>query len=280
MTLENEQETRPTGGSGRRVTDFMSFCEGDTDPTLNKKIRVLIDCDTEHLVYLDEELYAQWTFNEDAPAGFDDVANRIGQLETHSITQLSNPIQREAFERLLAEGMARILGDKNESKANAVLDEAKAYLQARGTENARRWFLEGVGWIALPALVLAGALLLISTKVSGALCRDVLQTLGAAAMGALGAFLSVASRTEAITFEPVAGPDIHRFEGGVRGVVGMAGALFLALAVKADLLLGIFRSLPHPFLGLLVACLIGGASERLVPSLISTMGKSLHSGGN
>lgn len=257
----------------------MPFCEGDIDPTLNKTIRTLIDCDTGYLVYLDEDLCVQWTFNEDSPSGFDDVANRIGRLETLSITQLL-PLQQEPFERLLAESMARILGDQNEEKAKASLDEAEAYLKARGTENARRWFLNGVGKIALPALVVTGVLLLALNSISAALWRDILEILSATGIGALGAFLSVASRTEAITFEPAAGPSIHEFEGGVRVVVGMAGALLVALAIKADLLLGIFHSLTRPFLALLVACLVAGASERLVPSLINTMGKSMHSRGN
>ncbi len=176
--------------------------------------------------------------------------------------------------------MARILGDKNEEKAQAVLDEAEKYLKARGTENARRWYLDGAGRIALLGLTVAGVLLLALNWVSSAPWRDVLETLSAAAVGALGAFLSVATRTETITFEPAAGPDIHRFEGRVRVLVGMAGALFVALAIKADLLLGVFHSLTHPFLALLVACLVGGASERLVPGLIDTMGKSIHSRGN
>jgi hypothetical protein len=265
-------------GSGTWVSDFTSFCEGDVDPTLNKKIQTLIDRETDYLVYLDEDLYAEWTFNGDTPSGFEDVANRIGRLETLSITQLL-PNQRAPFERLLAESMARVLGDKNEEKAKAVLDEAEAYLKARGTENARRWYLGGVARIGLPALVIAGALLLALKWVPSGVWREVLEILGGTALGALGAFLSVASRTEGITFEPVAGPDIHRFEGGIRVVVGMAGALFVALAIKSDLLLGILHSLTHPFLAMLLACLVGGASERLVPGLIDTMGKSMHSRG-
>lgn len=277
--MENEHDCRPVGGSGVQVADFTPFCEGDVDPTLNKTIRILIDSDKEHLVYLDQDLSPEWTYNGDTPSGFADVANRIGRLETLSAMQLLSS-QREPFERLLAESMARILGDKNEEKAQAVLDEAEKYLKARGTENARRWYLDGAGWTALLGLTVAGVLLLALNWVSSAPWRDVLETLSAAAVGALGAFLSVATRTETITFEPAAGPDIHRFEGRVRVLVGMAGALFVALAIKSDLLLGVFHSLTHPFLALLVACLVGGASERLVPGLINTMGKSIHSRGN
>lgn len=260
-------------GSGREVSEFNSFCEGDIDPTLNKEIRVLIDCDKDYIVYLDTDLYVEWSFNLDSPDGFQDVANRIGRLETISITQIPVEAQRAPFERLLGESMARILGDKDEKAAEAVLDEAEEYLKGRGAENARRWLLRGVAWIAIPALVVEGVLLLTLNFVSYEPWREVLEVLSAAAMGSVGAFLSVAWRTETITFEPVAGPDIHQLEGIVRVIAGIAGALLVALAIKADLLLGIFHSLTHPFPALLISGMIAGTSERFVRGLISTMGK-------
>lgn len=275
MQTDQREQLPPIGPSGREVSDFAIYCEGDTDPTSNKIIKSLIDCDKHYLVYLDQDLYVEWTFNGEPPTGYDDVANRIGRLETLSLTQLSAPSQREAFERLLGEAMARILGDNNGDKAKAILDEAEGYLKARGTENARQWFLSGVRSVAVPSLIIGGGLLLGSNWISNTLLRDVVETLGAVSMGALGAFLSVATRAEDINFEPTAGPVIHRFEGGIRVVVGMTGALFIALAIKADLLLGMFHSSGHSFLIMLVACLIGGASERLVPSLINTMGKAM-----
>ena len=275
MSSKKSDEPEPIGPSGRRVDDFEPFCEGDIDPTSNKRIRTLIDCDTNYLVYLDDDQYAEWTFNGESPLGFDDVANRIGRLETLSRTELL-PSQLELFERILAESMARILGDHKEDKAKAILDEAEAYLKARGAENARRWFLTGVAWVALPASIISGILMLILRSASSTLWQNVLQILSACALGSLGAFLSVASRTEDITFEPAAGPSIHHFEGGIRVVVGMAGALFVALAMKGDLLLGVFYHLPIPFIALLVACVIAGASERLVPGLINDMAKSMN----
>jgi hypothetical protein len=261
-------------GSGKRVDDFTPFCEGDIDPTLNKKITTLIDSGRGYLVYLDEDDFVEWTFICEAPAGFESTANKIGLLETLSLTQLS-ATQRKLFERGLGEAMARILGDHNEEKSKAALDEAALYLKARGNENARVWYLTGVGIVTLGALVVAGVLLLILRRVSDPLWRNTLEILIGAAIGSLGAFLSVAGRTEAIHFEPVAGPTIHKIEGATRAIVGVAGALFIALAIKGDLLLGVFHSLAHPFLALLVACLVGGAAERLVSGLISNMAKSL-----
>lgn len=270
--MNNEQNM----GSGKRVDDFTPFCEGDPDPTLNKQIATLIDAGKDYLVYLDEDVYVQYTFIGESPAGFGSTANKIGHLETLSLNELS-PRQRAPFERLLGEAMARILGDHNEEKAKAVLVEAEAYLKARGTENARVWYLTGAGITTLGALVIAGILLLILRRVSDPVWRNALEVLSAAAMGSLGAFLSVAGRTEAIHFEPVAGSAIHRIEGATRAIVGVSGALFIALAIKADLLFGVFHSLTHPFLAMLVVCLVGGAAERLVPGLISNMAKSMSS---
>jgi hypothetical protein len=261
-------------GSGRRVEDFTPYCEGDLDPTLNKKIRTLIDSDKDYLVYLDEDLYVEWTFICDSPAGFEDTANSIGHLETLSLTQLDET-QREPFERCLGEAMARILGDHNEEKAHAALSQAQAYLKARGSENARVWYLGGAETATLCALLTGAILLLIWHMVPDPMWRSALEVLIGATMGSLGAFLSIAGRTEAIHFEPVAGPRIHKVEGATRVVVGIAAALFAALAIKADLLFGVSQRLSHPFLALLVACFAAGAVERLVPGLIGNLAKSL-----
>src|ERR1035438_263908 len=159
--MENEQ----IKGSGKSVDDFTTFCEGDVDPTLNKRITTLIDSDTDYLIYLDEDHYVEWSLICQSPAGFDSTANRIGHLETLSLTQLS-AAQREPFERGLGEAMARILGDQSEEKAKAALDDAEAYLKARGSENAKVWYLKGVGSATLGALLVSGIILLILGRVS------------------------------------------------------------------------------------------------------------------
>src|SRR5438552_8037034 len=143
----------PPEGSGRPTSDFSSFCEGDIEPTLNKKIETLIDVTRNYIVYLDDEHFVEWSLHE-SPSGFDNVANKIGHLETLSITQLS-PSQRRPFARLLGEAMARILGGGEEKEANEVLDKADSYLDARGSENARRWYLQGVFLVSLAALATA-----------------------------------------------------------------------------------------------------------------------------
>jgi hypothetical protein len=274
MKTENNEKPNRTGSGLVDVVDFASFCEGDIEPKLNKRIRTLIDRTSSHIVYLDDDLYVEWAFFGTIPVGFDEVANRIGNLETISITQLTQ-LQREPFARLLAEAMARILGDRNDGEADAVLDKAEAYLKARGSENARRWYLSGVLWATSTSLAIAAIVLCIRYFTRNAEWGTGLEVAAASAFGSLGTLLSLASRTEAIRVEPVAGPQIHRFEAAIRVVVGVIGALFVAIAIRADLLLGVFHSLSHPFLALIAACVVAGASERLVPSLVNNMGSYL-----
>lgn len=276
----NETPLQPEEGSGRAVSSYSAFCEGDIEPSLNKRIYALIDCTNDYIVYLDDDFYVEWSFTRkhgNSPAGFDTIANKIGHLETLSITQLSRP-QREPFARLLAEAMARTLGDRDEKEAEAVLENAEAYLKARGTENARRWYLQGAGTVFLVAILIAVVLLVVRNNLTDPGWIGVLEIGVGTALGSLGALISIASRAESIHLEPVAGPQIHRFEGMVRVLAGMAGAFFVALAIKSDLLFGEFKSLSHPFLALLIACIVAGSSERLVPGLIKKMGKSIENG--
>ena len=78
-------------------------------------------------------------------------------LETLSMTQL-RPCQILPFRRPLAEGMARIIGDKDSSKACETIDKAEAYLKARGSENARSWYVRGALIAASVGLFIAAIL--------------------------------------------------------------------------------------------------------------------------
>ena len=133
-------------GSGRIVKDFSTFCENDVDPSLGKKIGTLIDSSKDYIIYLDEDYFVQWSYTEaydsKVTKGFADIANRVRFLETLSRSELRDP-QIDLFAGLLAEAMARIIGDRNEIKANASLKNAESYLSARGLENARSWYIMG-----------------------------------------------------------------------------------------------------------------------------------------
>src|SRR5262249_52903125 len=151
----------------------------------------------------------------------------------------------EPFARLLGEAMARILGDNKLDEAEDAVAKAAAYLNARGTENARKWYLQGAGLVSVAALLLSLALLLLRSQMADPLRIDFVEIAIGTLMGGVGAFFSIASRTETVSLDPVAGPHIHRVEGTIRVAAGIVGALIVALAIKADLVFGFFRSLPR-----------------------------------
>jgi hypothetical protein len=71
----SEQPETQTQGSGRAVQNFSFFCEGDVEPRLNKRINVLIDSTPNHIVYLDDDFYAEWAYTlSEWPEGFDSIA--------------------------------------------------------------------------------------------------------------------------------------------------------------------------------------------------------------
>jgi len=265
-----QNDSTPAQGSSRKVEDYSSFCAGDIESSLNKRIQSLISCDKNYIVYLDDKNGVQWSWNDaygDDPPDFAEVASKIGLLETLSATQLTGK-QNELLERILAEGMARIVGEKDQSKATETLEKAEAYLRTRGGENARIWYLTGCSVMAFLTMVIGCLLWLFRGPLTPTVGNGALEVLIGACLGCLGAFLSVLYRSTKILVEPAAGRKIHYVEGAARGLAGSLGALLIAFAVKANLVLGIIKSNAYALPALLLICFIAGWSEKLVPSFI------------
>ena len=257
-------------GSGRIVSDFDSFCEGDIDPTLNKRIRVLIDSYSSYIVYLDEDLSPEWSATSDygeMPDGFAEVANRIGHLETQS-KGLLRESQIEPFARLLAEAMARILGENDHQKSAEILAHAEAYLKARSIENARIWYIGTAGILLIILCVIAAVLWIYREPSRNLVGDDAFDGVLGAIFGSIGAVFSIVTRTKSIEVDAAAGKPIHILESSVRIASGGVGAILVALAVKTNLVLGIAKSFDHSVAALLAICIVAGTSERVVPSLI------------
>jgi len=255
-------------GSGHSVEDFTPYCEGDVDPTLNKKIRSLVSCDREYIVYLDDDLSVQWSCTdsyEEAPE-YGEIANGVAHLDTLSGQRLSSS-DVESLNWLLAEAMARIM-EKDARAARQSLDNAEAYLKARSLERARVWYLSASFSVAIMALLIAWALWMLRVRVTLSLGDQGLDIAIGALFGSLGALVSILERLPRIQVEASAGRLVHFLEGGGRVLMGMAGGFVAALAVNADLLFAITKSSGHHRALLLMICISAGASERFLPGLI------------
>jgi hypothetical protein len=248
--------------------------EGDFDPGLKKRVRVLIQRRPDYIVYLDDDFCVQWKLPTRNVASVSphahDILNDVGLIET-----LSEPLQGTPHlgpaRRLLGEAVARLLsgGTDCETAARRLLRDAQVYLQDRMAEMARIWFLSAAGVFAGLSLIVMLVLWLnrvFLTQVFNALIVDAAFGAG---LGALGAFMSLLTRSSQIRVAAGAGRRIHYVEALSRVTAGAVGAVIVALAVKANLLLGLVNDARGDSTLLYFLCLVSGASERLVPGLIA-----------
>jgi uncharacterized membrane protein len=249
---------------------FSNLREGDHDPTLNKKVKWLINCDDNFIIYIDEDLFVEWTMNDNQMLGAEagPYLNRVGQLESIDTSYLSE-VRITSFKRMIAEGVARLF-DKNLEAAKGALDLAETWITARNTEVARRWYLVGSG---LVALVSAFTILTLGYWNQQFRAFPYFSLMIGTAFGGLGAWLSIIQRSRTAGLDVAAGPMLHYLEGAFRIMAGSLGALLVAMAIKAGLFIQADR-----LSVITVICMIAGVSERLVPSFIEQM-ESRTSGG-
>ena len=245
--------------------NFSTLREGDKDPTLNKVVEWLIDCDDDYIVYLDEDYYVEWTMNDNSLLGPDTgpYLNMVGWLEAVDTSYLRLQ-QIKSYRRMIAEGVARLFQKDLQTAQNA-FTLAEKWITARNTEVARRWYLMGAG---SAALVSASAVLVLGFWFWGGALetpfgKSVYDILMGTSMGGLGAWLSVIQRSRNAELDVAAGPMLHHLEGAFRIMVGKLGALLVALAIRAGLIVQVKQ-----LSAIMVMCMVAGASERLVPSFI------------
>jgi hypothetical protein len=149
---------------------------------------------------------------------------------------------------------------------------AAGYFTARSEETSRRWYLIA-SYKAAGPVVLLGVLLWIGRHYA-----TVLLGLGAfhialaVVAGAMGALLSVITRSGALRFDCSAGRPLHDLEGASRICAGMLSGALLALAVESGLVLGPLLAGANRVNILLVAAFAAGTTERFAPSIISKLG--------
>lgn len=123
--------------------DYTQLRDGDIDPTLNKRIKSLIIHTDDHIVYVDEDETVQWSIKNfsDPTAKFGEVVARVGKLEARS-EFMRGTGHLEFSRRMIAEGAARIIDDKDYDLSMRTLDEAEKYIDSRNREFSRKWYFE------------------------------------------------------------------------------------------------------------------------------------------
>lgn len=226
------------------------------------------------MVCLDNDLFVDWATDDDYPdfrdpKKFNQIISRAAAIECTPNKQHCEEV-REAFKRMVGEGIARALDHDYESAA-LVLDRALAYITDRNVEDARYYQL-------LTACVL-GVFLFIAGAIFWLLREPAIRHLTelayfvfmSAGAGGLGAVLSMIFRL-GNSFPTCEAPiKLHVLEATGRVLAGSLCGLIVSGAVIMGLILANFADLNHLHATLLAAAMASGTSERWAPSLITQL---------
>jgi hypothetical protein len=263
---KGETMTNLPGGPQPEIDDFTIYSDGDS---LDRKtIASVIFKSDNFIVFVDKERNLAWLTNStygDYADDFGAVMHRVDLLLS-TPTGLLTANNQVAFKRLIGGAIARLLDDKESDNANSILDKAEGYLKTRTTESARIWFLCSTLLISVVAVLFGAVLMTFRDAVQRRVGITTFEIALATLMGSIGAFISLGWRVTDLNVDPMAGPGVHYFEGAVRAIAGMAGAFFVTLCVKANIVLGLMNATDKTLPFLLVLGCIAGASERLVPN--------------
>jgi hypothetical protein len=257
--------------------------EGDTDRVMNKKVRLLISTDApKYNIFIDEEYQLQWYYgtNFTPPATFAQVSTKVGEIDAYPVELLSTD-QIVAFRKLLGHGVQAGLRGMPLAESYAYLKSAETFVHARLTDKQRVLFLIAGMKMGFATLGICVLILLVTynwwqsstPSVFSATGLEVIRLAAmCAAMGAVGAFFSIAARVSNIPLEPRAGRQAHEFEGAVRIVVGTIAAIIAMLGVLAKILFNFDLTKDEGFYSLLILCCAAGSSESLVSGLLARVG--------
>lgn len=264
------------GYDGPQPGELYGLKAGDTDPDLNKVIKEIVLSSEIFIVYLADDLSIQWRTNGahqmNAHAG--EVLGRVAILEAQSSFIEDQGILK-SIRYQVAEGLARCLDGQPLKDSLLLLDEAGNQLRARNREIAWKWYFTAAYWVTGACAAVFAGLWCARSYASQAFGLTAFQVLLGGLCGAFGAMLSMTTRADRLVLDANAGKRTHQLEGLSRIGAGIIGALFVALAVKSGLVMGGVQFAGSKLALLLAVSIVGGASERLVPSLVLAFEKSV-----
>jgi len=233
-------------------------------------IKFLILSAENFIVFIDHDIDVDWAtadkYSPQDPKAHNSILNRAALLESRPCDGLSESI-RLNFKRMVGEAIARSL-QHDYKNAEQMLLQAEKFVTARNDEIARSWYL-GSSAVTASAFVLIGLGLWsfrgwFKVQIGELPFFLIISSVA----GAAGALLSVVLRMGKSNVDGLAGRRIHFLEGGFRIVAGTISASVVSLAVYAGVFLPIFTEIKKQNIAMVLAGLVAGISERLVPSLI------------
>lgn len=254
--------------------DYNSIKEGEVDKELNKTVKILIVATEKFTVYIDTNNIIQWHGDTPSTPDFGDILNTTTRLEVYS--EFLDDAIKLTLRRQIGEAIARAI-ETNYSQAKEICALVHDEIKDRRREQAWIWYFSS-------AYIVSGICFLL--MMTGWLLRVCIKTyigdtaffvLFCSMAGAIGALISVSTRSQTITLDSQAGKVLHFSEGMARMLVGLFSGGIVTLSIKSGIFLNSLNAEKGALSATLVICLLAGASERFVPSMIKKIDDSTSS---
>jgi hypothetical protein len=254
----------------RIVEDYSGYIEGDYEASLGKIIKTLIVASESFIVYIDQENSVEWSYNNNYEGSntflekFSIIVNKIGLLEELSKGKFKKQEEMDAFRRLLGESMGRLLNEKNDKNALVILDSAEQLLNSY----SRQTLIKFASISALIILILEIFLWLNHKNLWNLLnwLDGLYYPIFFSLSGGIGGFIFLMIRSKKLEIEPSLDEYLYKWEGVLRVIYGIISAFIVYLGIKTKLIFGnIDQNSAHL---ILLICLLSGASEKIIPSII------------
>lgn len=252
--------------------------EGEVEPIFNKKVETLIMEMDEFFVYIDVNLDIQWqcevAIDEKV---FGTVLNKVALLD-ESARFIEDRAVKLGVKRQIAEGLARCfqnMPDQSEVILGAVEEEIKAL----NASTSWGWYFEWAYYLTAACVIFSIVMWMARHLMIPIIGRIAFDVMLCAMAGAVGAMISTCTRTHKLNVNANAGKVFHRTESLARIIAGVTGAALVALSIKGGLMLGGLFAPGNQLAAMLAFSIAAGASERMVPNVISKIETSLEGKG-
>lgn len=225
-------------------------------------VTLLIRCDSgRYIVFLDGDFEVDFETTDSYDSActpykerLNITYNRIEELEHRPAVQYLSFKNQKAFARLLGNALAAEL-DTAKTVADQTIQKAEQFLQQRTTEISRRWLLLSTFGVYIIAWILWKHFF----------SKDFIL------FGCLGAFFSILCKTGKLEYDCEAGVFLNILEIVSRFFAATISAYLAGQLFEADLLFTALKSEQASNIVPLIY-FIAGFSERLVPSIVTTLG--------
>ena len=212
------------------MEDFSTLKPGDSSPTGNNKIKTVVVQTDMYIVCINDDNVIDWATNEDYGDWDKDggkVLNKVSLLENLTVRIFDNELDIHRFKCMIAEGLARIIDDRDAKTAFDILSHVEKKIITIGKEKLRISYLKSSFTSTILVILLLVMIWIMRNYIQSYLNLTVFYGILCSLGGAIGAFVSTFLRAKSYDANIEIEVKIHLFDGALRIFYGIIAGLIV-----------------------------------------------------